>query len=281
MELLQLKYFCDAAKTQNFSETARKYLVPTSNISQSIKRLENELGCVLFEHRSNKILLNDEGKAFYANVKQALSLLEVAREAVSDNSTELQGEIKVVCRCNRRLVTEGIEKFIRDYPQVKFSIHYDLDEKNDFDILISDICPCEYDQKILLVEEDICIAAKKDHPLFLQESLSLESLKNERFISMSQSSILQSIMRKACEEEGFIPNIAIQTDDPFYIRKYVALGLGIAFVPSYSWKGLFSSDVKLRPIEGLRRKTYAFLPKSKHTKKAVKLFLDILKEIFL
>ncbi|MBR2431832.1 MAG: LysR family transcriptional regulator, partial [Clostridia bacterium] len=42
MELLQLKYFCDAAETQNFSKTAKKYLVPTSNISQSIKRLEKE-----------------------------------------------------------------------------------------------------------------------------------------------------------------------------------------------------------------------------------------------
>ena len=54
MELLQLRYFCDAAQTQNFSKTAKKYLVPTSNISQSIKRLEKELGCELFEHRGNK-----------------------------------------------------------------------------------------------------------------------------------------------------------------------------------------------------------------------------------
>lgn len=49
MELLQLKYFCDAAETENFSKTAKKYLVPTSNISQSIKRLERELGVELFD----------------------------------------------------------------------------------------------------------------------------------------------------------------------------------------------------------------------------------------
>ena len=55
MELLQLKYFCDAAETENFSKTAEKYLVPTSNISQSIKRLEKELDTELFEHRANRI----------------------------------------------------------------------------------------------------------------------------------------------------------------------------------------------------------------------------------
>ena len=57
MELLQLKYFCNAAETENLSKTAKKYLVPTSNISQSIKRLEKELGCELFEHSTNKITL--------------------------------------------------------------------------------------------------------------------------------------------------------------------------------------------------------------------------------
>ena len=40
MELLQLKYFCDAAECENFSRTAEKYRVPTSNISQTVKRLD-------------------------------------------------------------------------------------------------------------------------------------------------------------------------------------------------------------------------------------------------
>lgn len=47
MELLQLTYFCDAASTQNFSQTAKRLNVPPSNISQSVKRLEEELGAEL------------------------------------------------------------------------------------------------------------------------------------------------------------------------------------------------------------------------------------------
>ena len=75
MEFLQIKYFCDAAETENLSKTAERYFVPTSSVSQSIKRLENELGCELFEHRTNKILLNSAGKRFYTNASQALLLL--------------------------------------------------------------------------------------------------------------------------------------------------------------------------------------------------------------
>ena len=65
MELLQLTYFCDAAETQNFSKTAKKYTVPTSNISQCIRRLEEELGQPLFMRTANRIQLNERGKAFY------------------------------------------------------------------------------------------------------------------------------------------------------------------------------------------------------------------------
>ena len=79
MEMLQLIYFCDAAQTENFSKTAKKYLVPPSNISQSIKRLENELETPLFERQANKIKLNNSGLLFYKNAKSALELLENAK----------------------------------------------------------------------------------------------------------------------------------------------------------------------------------------------------------
>ena len=55
MELLQLMYFCDAAEEENFSHTAQKYQVPPSNISQSVKRLEAELGVKLFDRSANRI----------------------------------------------------------------------------------------------------------------------------------------------------------------------------------------------------------------------------------
>ena len=49
MELLQLRYFFDSAKTESFAKTAEKYMVPASSVSASVKRLEKELGCKLFE----------------------------------------------------------------------------------------------------------------------------------------------------------------------------------------------------------------------------------------
>ena len=43
MELLQLRYFFESAKTENFSKTAQKFQVPTTSVSASVKRLEKEM----------------------------------------------------------------------------------------------------------------------------------------------------------------------------------------------------------------------------------------------
>ena len=276
MELLQLKYFCDAAETENFSKTANKYFVPTSNISQAIKRLEKELGCELFEHKSNRVLLNEEGKLFYRNASEALALLESARMRISDRDERIYGDIRLVCMNNRRIVTNAIETFIQAHPQVNFIIHHSFDAEQNFDILISDICPCEYSKKTLIVDEAICIAMNKEHPLLEKKAFSVADLEKECFITMTSGTSHKKITFNACADAGFVPNIVIQTDDPFYLRKYIEMGLGIAFVPSHSWRGLFTDKVVLKNVDNIRRKTYAFLPRRKYIKRSVEMFLQAL-----
>ena len=276
MELLQLKYFCDAAETENFSKTAEKYLVPTSNISQSIKRLEKELDTELFEHRANRIRLNEDGRQFYSDVSKALILLENAKSRIVELGEDLQGDINIACISNRRRVTNAIEVFLSEHPKVNFTIHHNFERNQSLDVIISDTCPFEYGDKILLVDEPICVAMNAGHPLAGKSNISVSDLEKERFITMTPSSSLHNITLNVCADSGFAPNIAIQTDDPFYLRRYIEIGLGISFVPSLSWKGLFSENIVLKSIDGIRRKTYAFLPKRKYTKSSVRAFLRVL-----
>lgn len=270
MELLQLKYFCDAAKTQNLSETARKYSVPTSNISSAIKRLENEFNCKFFDHFSNKIFLNERGEIFYGKVSEALALLEDAKIMINDNSAAISGEIRMRCRSNRGLVTAAMEEFIKVYPNVKFKMTFGEAPMKNTDILISYNEPLDAKEKILVLEEDLLIAMRKDNPLATKNDLTVADLKNERFIVG-----LSTQTDEECKKAGFVPNIAFELNDPAYVRKYIEMGLGIGFIPSVSWRKLFSENVVLKNV-GVKRSTYAYLPINRHTKKSVTLFLDYL-----
>ncbi len=277
MELLQLKYFCDAALTENFSKTAKRYFVPTSNISQSVKRLEREIGVELFEHHSNKIILSEAGKRFFEKTNEALSLLEAAKAEASSDLDEISGDIKLLIFCNRRLVTKAIEKFKEAYPNVNFILRHEKEAELDCDILISDICPDGYYEHSLLVTEDILLAMSREHKLASKNSLSPKDFQEERFVCMPRGSSLYTMTESICTGAGFNPNITIQTDDPYYVRKYVSLGLGVAYIPSCSWEGLFSDNVILKKVGEHKRNTFICLPKKKNIKASAKAFLQYLK----
>ena len=280
MELLQLTYFCHAAETENFSKTAKEYTVPTSNISQSIHRLEEELGVSLFDRKANKVNLNEQGKILYQNVKSALTLISEAKNKLC-TSDEISGEIRILANANRHIVTKAIEEFPDNYNKVSFYINTSSDDDIDkYDLIITDgLIAQKHFKKQLLIVDDILLAMRKDNPLSSKKDLCVKDLEKERFITMSKDRGIYSLTNKICNAAGFIPNIVIQSDDPYYIRKYVEMGLGISFYPSMSWDGMFDDSVKCSHIVDVKRYTYVYYNEQKYMSKAQQLFLKILMDI--
>ena len=54
---------------------------------------------------------------------------------------------------------------------------------------------------------------------------------------MYQGNSMHRITQDCCRRAGFEPNIIIESDDPQYLRKYIEMDFGLAFVPEISWKG--------------------------------------------
>ena len=70
MDKQQLEYFILTADTCNISKAANRLWISQSALSQTIKRLEKELGCLLFTRTGKKIFMNENGKIFYNYVCQ-------------------------------------------------------------------------------------------------------------------------------------------------------------------------------------------------------------------
>ena len=89
MELLQLRYFKDAAELENFSMVAKKNMVPQPSISKTIGKLEDELGVLLFDRQGKRIVLNDNGKFFYEKVSTALNNIDSGIEHLKPLYTKI------------------------------------------------------------------------------------------------------------------------------------------------------------------------------------------------
>ena len=124
MEILQLKYFSHAAKSENFSHTAQQFMVPTSSISASIKKLENEIGVKLFDRTANKIKLNEYGKILLQTVDKSEKLFKKAKADILDLSQTPFGELNMLILTNRQKATEAIAECKVKYPKISFNIRH-------------------------------------------------------------------------------------------------------------------------------------------------------------
>ena len=64
MELLQLQYFVEIAKLESVTNTAKKLRVSQPSLSQTMRRLEKELGTKLFKKEGRRLKLTPRAGSF-------------------------------------------------------------------------------------------------------------------------------------------------------------------------------------------------------------------------
>jgi len=224
MEILQLRYFFLSAKSENFSTTAKLFDVPTTAVSSSVRRLEEELGCKLFDRTHNRITLNAKGRRFQQALCTVFAELDKAVEDISAEYNDKR-EIKVLVRGMRREVTDLLSKFNRTHPHVAFRITFSGDD--DYDVIMDDDKEIYADyRKFELYSLRLHLRCASDDPL-CQQQLSLSDLCDRAFVSMDQESNMHRILTNACVRKGFRPKIAAFCNDIECYDKLVAMGMGI------------------------------------------------------
>ena len=228
MEFLQLQYFFDTARTENFARTAEKHFVPPSSVSASIKRLEKELGCCLFDRQSNKITLNENGKKLQRSLSVIFDELDSVRTELK-TPTQEPATVRLLVRSIRGRITNAIIDYRKSHPNVCFETVFDLGETRveEFDLIIDEQTDRYTERKRFeLCSLRIRIKAAPDSPL-CGRALTLAQLRNQPFIAMSESSNLYKILLRACKNAGFSPMIVMKTNDASCYGKCIASGMGI------------------------------------------------------
>ena len=228
MELLQLRYFFESAKNESFAKTAEKYMVPASSVSASIKRLEDELGCKLFERRSNRVVLNESGMQLQNSLAVIFDDLDQTVEKIRVNKPK-KTEIRILVLAMRDNICNIMFEYQKLHPNVHFVAMFDVDNNAsaDYDLIIDKYCDAYHEYKRHeLGTYKICFKATKDHPLVGKE-LMMKDLRHERFITLEYELGLHSSLFECCKNAGFYPNVVLQTNDRQCFRHGAASGIGI------------------------------------------------------
>ena len=244
MEMLQLRYFYDSAKSENFTLTAQKYDVPTTSVSAAIRRLEQELGCKLFDRSYNRIALNANGKRFQQALCIAFSEIDRAVNEISTHHIDRR-EIKLLVRGMRRRVTDRLSRFSALHPQISFQLFFSEIPGENYDIIIDD-SKGAYDsyEKHRLYSMGLHLKCASTDPL-CQKPLTLGELRDRVFVSMEPESNMHRILTNACARVGFQPKISAFCNDIECYEKLIATGMGIGIGREDSFSDSGISDLQV------------------------------------
>ena len=122
------KVFYVVAKNKHMTKASEELHISQPAISQSIKKLEEELRGTLFIRSNKGMELTSEGKMFYDYIKSALELIQNAENEFTLFKDLSKGSIKLGASTTltKILLIDKIKEFHKDYPNIEMNIVNDL-----------------------------------------------------------------------------------------------------------------------------------------------------------
>lgn len=263
LNMRRLEYFLVVAEEGSVTGAARRLHMAQPPLSQQIRKLEEELGCTLFERSSHGLRLTPAGVAL---VRGASSLLGEAGRVRSRVLAADQGDVgflavgcvPVACATVAPVL---LQRFRQEAPGVRVHVR-DLDTMSLYNALGSRVVDVGIVrtgvdvpgvQTAVLMDERPLLAVPETHRLATREDVVLGDLADEDFVLFSRKLGTRHFDEfvAACREVGgFVPQVISECDSVTAQLAMVGAGLGVGFVTELSGQAGVPGAV-LRPVRDL------------------------------
>ncbi len=123
-----IKYFCLAAETLNFRETAKQLSISPSAVSRVISELEQELGEQLFKRNTRQVQLTSFGEQFLIQAKQLLADTDNLFRLGKQQTDDMAGVVRITLPRFRDndLILDELLQALEPYPQLVIDWREDM-----------------------------------------------------------------------------------------------------------------------------------------------------------
>lgn len=262
LELLQLRYFEEVARTQHVTNSAKRLNVAQPALTQSIKRLERELGVELLERVGRNVRLTPCGEVLHERVEPMLAALDALPAELADAAGRERSTVRLAIESASALAVEAVAAYRARRPNARFVVMQDAAQR--WDVRLRTVRHAVDDRDAMRrgAERDdepparvrfterigAAVPAERD----ARGPLSLDELASEPFICLAGSRMFRAVCNDLCANAGFEPRVAFESDSPAVVKRMIGLGLGVGFWPERSWGDLADGNARLEPLADAR-----------------------------
>lgn len=246
MELAQLEAFLAVIREGSFSAAAKALYRTQPAISQTIKRLEDEVGRPLFDRASRRGLLTDAGRVLAVHAERLINFRQQALAALDDVRQLRSGRLTLAANELTCLyLLPLLHEYRRLYPDVNITVQRALASRipgqvmdygadlgvvtfrPDLDLLSS----------FVVYRDELAFVVPPSHAFARRGKVSIAELARESFVAHHVASPYRHKVIETFQDKQVQLQMPVEMPTIDAIKKFVAMGNGVALLPAISIEG--------------------------------------------
>src|ERR1700739_50794 len=291
MELSQLEVFLTVARERRFSRAAEKLYRTQSAVSQTIRKLEQEIGEPLFDRTSREGVLTDAGRVLQEYAEKLLNLRSNAQEALVELREMHRGKLLIAAHEFTSLyLLPVLGEFRRLHPMIKISVERSLGSRIPDEVLrhTVELGVLSYDpqdpqlRSVVGYLDELAFVVPPRHPLAKTQQVSIQQLGAESFVAHMVPSPYREKVIQAFKRHKTPLHMDVELPTLQAIKRFVAMGNGVALLPEISVENELARGELVRiPVRELRlhRKLRLVYRKEASLSHAGRAFLEVAESV--
>jgi len=243
MTLTELRYIVALSREQHFGRAAERCHVSQPTLSVAVKKLEDELGVILFERSKSAVFVTEAGKRIVAKAQKVLEQAQGLRELAQAGKDPLAAPLSLgaIHTIGPYLFPQLVQRLHESAPQMPLYI-----EENFTQVLRDKLVSGELDAIIValpfsepdvltmpLYDEPFAVLLPAGHPLAQRKQLDSSELEDNGLLLLGEGHCFRDQVLAVCPSlrSQADRRTAVEAGSLETIRHMVASGLGISVLP--------------------------------------------------
>lgn len=249
-----LRTFIVAAETSSFSATGARLGLTQSAVSTQIRRLEEELDCLLFERNGKSVTASEAGLRLLPEALQLLDRFERMKGS-ANRSDSRPIEIGAISTAQMSLLPKALVRFRQDFPDVRVTINPGMSTQ-----LLMQIDARESDIAVIIkprlgIPSDLRWIPLMQEPFVVVLPAGLSLALNELpdglpFVRYNRFSHGGQMVDRYLKRNKLWVRDDVELDEPLAIMHVVGEGLGWSIIPGELVPLSQTPSIKVLPLPG-------------------------------
>ena len=241
MNIRDLEYLVALAEHKHFRRAADACHVSQPTLSGQIRKLEDELGIILLERTSRKVLFTQSGLLLVDQAKTVLREVKLLKEMASNQGKEMTGplHVGVIPTIGPYLMPHIVPALQNAFPDLELFLYeaqtHQLLEQLETGRLdcaiVASVRETEPFIEVPLFKERMLLAVAENHPWAKEQAIPMSMLKDHEMLMLDDGHCLRNQALGYCFTAGAKENSHFQATSLETLRNMVAANAGMTLMP--------------------------------------------------